>query len=348
MRVKKDRIKYIDIAKCIAMILVIHNHWMLDYNNAIIKIYIAAFHMPLFFLLSGLTLKPGNNIKELLGHIFKRIKTIMLPFYLWQFCYIGFGIKRVIMVVYGSNLSISAVGGIGGSWFLPCFFIADILACIAFYFTKKNRKYLGVAIIIYFAMSFGMKFANLKYGFPFNLDVAFSGAGFICIGHYANEKNVFEWIEKCNLRIKSIFIVGLFIVTGLFALLNTPVYSNIYGRVVMALGYYGHYWMFILGGIAGALLIITLSICIQNTKCGNFLAKMGINTFSILMIQQIVIDMIENILNKSGVVRNLIYPIILSVVCIVICDFIANILTGIFPNLKGSGILPKQEIIKKS
>lgn len=327
------------------MLLVIHNHWALDYNNSAIKIFIASFHMPLFFLLSGLTLKTPDNLKDLGIHILKRIKTILLPFYLWSFCYMGFGLRKAAFILYGSNRSISNVGGIGGSWFLPCFFVADILACLAFYVTRKNGKYLGLLAILYFVVSFGLNFINLGYDFPFNLDVAFSGAAFICIGHYADEKKVFDVIEKNNSLKKSILAGVFFILTGLFAFLNVPAYNNDFGRLVMALGYYGYFWMFVLSGLAGALLVIIISMNLQNLKLSNYLAMIGTNTFTILLMQQFVIDLIEKVIKKLDVSLMFIYPIILSVICIVICDVASRLLVEIYPNLKGFGILPKLDKI---
>lgn len=339
----KIRIRYIDIAKCIAMVLVIHNHWMADYDNSMIKIIIASFHMPAFFLLSGLTIKTPNSRRELMDHIVKRIRIIMLPFYLWSFCYVGFGVKRLIMLLYGSNLSISSINGIGGSWFVPCFFVADIITCIVLYFSKNSKIALFAFTGLLFTVSYLLNKIHFTYGFPFSLDVACLGASFICIGHLLSEFNVFAYIEKRKSFIKPIIFSLSIGLTVLFSFINKPACLNSYGRPVMALGYYGNIFLFILGGVAGSLMIIILSIYIQNTLLGKKIETIGRNTFTILMLQQSVINLIEGFIIGIDVSLNCVYPIFLSSICLFICDCISKIITFIYPNLKGAAVLKRAE-----
>ena len=339
----KTRIRYIDIAKCIAMVLVIHNHWMADYHNSLIKIFIASFHMPAFFLLSGLTIKTPNSRRELMGHIFKRIKIIMLPFYLWSFCFVGFGAKRLIMLLYGSNLSISSIGGIGGSWFIPCFFVADIITCLVLYFCKNNKKGLLTFTGLLLTVSYLLNKLHLTYGFPFSLDVACLGAGFICIGHLLSEFNTFAYIEKSKSFIKFLIFSLSIGLTLFLPFTNKAACLNSYGRPVMALGYYGNLLLFILGGIAGSLMIIILSIYIQNTLLGKKIEPIGRNTFTILMLQQSVINLIEGIIIGIGVSLNFVIPIILSIICLFACDCISKVITCVYPNLKGVAVLKRAE-----
>ena len=56
----KKRIEYIDIARGIAIILMVIGHVVSGYKRAIIF----SFHMPLFIIISGFFFKPGRNIKE--------------------------------------------------------------------------------------------------------------------------------------------------------------------------------------------------------------------------------------------------------------------------------------------
>lgn len=344
----KNRIKYIDISKCIAMLLVIHNHWMLDYDNNGLKIIIASFHMPLFFVLSGMTLKIPESVNEVKRHVLNRIKTILLPFYLWSFLYIGFKIKKIIFILWGSNLSIGAAGGIGGSWFLPCFFIADILTYLALYFCRKKIKFIFIFIFVYFFSSWLLNNINISVGFPFNFDVAFSGAGFICLGIVAKNYKIFDKMLMSSLISKLLFLLISLLAVGFFALLNTSAYNNLFNRLVMARGYYGNFFMFILGGISGTFFIIIFSMIIEKTKISGYIQKIGMNTFTILMLQQLCIDCIEKIIVKVEVSLNFVIPVVLSVVCIILCHYTGLIITGVFPNLKGKNIIPEYEkVIEK-
>lgn len=64
----KDRIIWIDNAKAIAILLVVVGHIIQfmyspeGFDQNIVFRYIYAFHMPLFFLLSGLVTKPFGGV----------------------------------------------------------------------------------------------------------------------------------------------------------------------------------------------------------------------------------------------------------------------------------------------
>lgn len=55
----EKRIEYIDIAKALGIMLVIAGH--VTSSTTVIKKEIYAFHMPLFFMLSGMLLKEWNG-----------------------------------------------------------------------------------------------------------------------------------------------------------------------------------------------------------------------------------------------------------------------------------------------
>lgn len=338
---KEKRIAYIDIAKCIAMLLVIHNHWANDYNNANIKITIAAFHMPLFFILSGLIIRIPTEIVEVKDCFIKRFVTLMFPYYLWSLMFAGTGIKKMALIAWGSNISISMAGGAGGSWFIPCFFMASVISYFTIYLINKfnnSKLCYFTAIGCLLLISWLLNFINLSVGFPFNLDVAFSGAGFILMGNLLGmiirDKKILE-----NIRLKIAILISSGVLTVLFALLNITAYNNLYGRLVMALGYYGFYPWFILGGIAGSVCVIVLSSMIENIKLSGYLQSIGRNTFGILMVQQFFINIMEKVVNKLGVHLNLLYPILLSIVCLELCHLVVKIIVFIYPNLSGKGLL---------
>lgn len=84
----KERLKYIDIAKGIAIICVVIGH-VLVYDiygftyvmefSPLIK-FICIFHMPLFIFLSGLVTLPLNSYKEISKDIIKRFRVLIIPF----------------------------------------------------------------------------------------------------------------------------------------------------------------------------------------------------------------------------------------------------------------------------
>ena len=75
----KERKKYIDIAKGIAMILVIMGHC--KYINNYLHVWLYSFHMPLFFILSGMTFSVKNkpHFKDFLKNKFFKL---LIPYFL--------------------------------------------------------------------------------------------------------------------------------------------------------------------------------------------------------------------------------------------------------------------------
>ncbi|MBO4408833.1 MAG: acyltransferase family protein [Clostridiales bacterium] len=76
------RIEWIDCARGIGMILVIVGHTMsvLTPLQFYSRLTIYSFHMPLFFILSGLTLKPASDDKAFGKNIKRSFKHLMIPF----------------------------------------------------------------------------------------------------------------------------------------------------------------------------------------------------------------------------------------------------------------------------
>lgn len=332
----KARILFIDIAKCIAMFLVIHNHFLMDYGNGVVKIVIASFHMPLFFMLSGLTIKTPNSYKDVLLHIFNRVIRMMLPFYLWCFLYSGFSYGNVFKILWGSNTTIA----LGGAWFIPCFFIADILCTLSLWALKKRNKLLLLPfIVVFFAITFLLKNIDYKYGLPFTLGVSFAGAAFICLGKLLWEFHFFEWVEKRKIYIQALFLSLAFGLTFVLAYFNKSGYDNDYHRIVMALSYFGNYFMFIGSGLFGSIFVIVLSMMISKFSFSKALAKIGQFTFVILMMQQIAINALEKGLSYLSLPSVFIIPIFGSIVVLLFCYAVGWVITKVFPNLKGDGIL---------
>lgn len=75
----KNRIAWIDVAKGICMIAVIAGHMgVSEINNIVFP-----FHLTVFFILSGYTLKLVEIKREYLN---KKFRTLMIPYFITCFC----------------------------------------------------------------------------------------------------------------------------------------------------------------------------------------------------------------------------------------------------------------------
>lgn len=74
------RIEFVDIAKALAIFLVVFGHMIPPGTPEKTMVY--SFHMPLFFLLSGFFMKKGNGIK-FRTLLYKKWHALMVPFLIW-------------------------------------------------------------------------------------------------------------------------------------------------------------------------------------------------------------------------------------------------------------------------
>lgn len=71
-----ERIQWIDIARGIAILMVVLGHCIGNLDDSVNQ-FILAFHMPLFFFLSGLCAKEENG--QFMPFILKKARTLLVP-----------------------------------------------------------------------------------------------------------------------------------------------------------------------------------------------------------------------------------------------------------------------------
>lgn len=127
----KERIYYIDNLKGFAISLVVIGHVIQflycpkDFDHNILFRFIYAFHMPLFFMLSGMVTRPiFSNNSEIILKIKKRFIQLISPFVIW-------GIILSITIIHQNPIRIFIVPDTG-LWFLLTLFeiyLIHILVC---------------------------------------------------------------------------------------------------------------------------------------------------------------------------------------------------------------------------
>lgn len=155
----KKRLVWVDIAKGIAIILMIIGHEI----SGNIRTFIFSFHMPLFFILSGFTSgviltlsKWRQKLPKILKIYFLAIFMVVLlsleKLLVWDVSIYQVGIETLKGIFWGSNTySTHAISTVGVMWFLIVFVWAKIL--FELLQVLFDNKYIGVilGIISYFA-----------------------------------------------------------------------------------------------------------------------------------------------------------------------------------------------------
>lgn len=145
---QEKRFDWIDIAKGIGIILVAFAH--IKYSA--LSTYIYWFHMPMFFMISGLLYKGVNDAKGLRTSMIKKSYSMMIP-------YAAFGIVILLMLITLFQIPFSwvyitnfikggqALDGIFGPfWFIPVMYFTQILFLLLDYFMDKRMVFAMIVI----------------------------------------------------------------------------------------------------------------------------------------------------------------------------------------------------------
>lgn len=194
------RVLWIDAAKGIAMLLVFYGHlggagdnpWFPNLTGSIWVVYL--FHMPLFFILSGLTFNPNKDFRTFFVSRFKRL---VIPYFFFSIYALG---KILLLIIAPSVVGSFHAGAMGtplkelgnillgntnGLWFFLALFWGE-LALYGLHRLTKNSKYhqsmlpiiLAFSGLIWFAVSF---LGTYKY-VPFQLLHATEAIAFVGLG----------------------------------------------------------------------------------------------------------------------------------------------------------------------
>lgn len=88
-----------------------------------------SFHMPMFFLLSGISpMKHRDEAKAGWYDFIRRMALFfVIPYILWALIYSNFSYRNLLWVLYGSWNALDRAQTLSILWFLPCLFVARIL-----------------------------------------------------------------------------------------------------------------------------------------------------------------------------------------------------------------------------
>lgn len=201
----EKRIGYIDIAKGIGILVIVLAHNDLAGYHPTLHKFIYAFHIPLFFFLSGMFFRPERSFGETLR---RRFNTLLKPYLFALFViYLGeaafdnmtFPViaGRILKSLYATGYYIDWVQ----LWFIPHLFAVALFAWIAwrFVFGRVQRDWLRWLLLFamlaagVFAMPYFWPFkapviGTELYGLPFSLDLVFASGFFFLVGYEVNRK----------------------------------------------------------------------------------------------------------------------------------------------------------------
>lgn len=282
------RIEYIDIYRSIGIILMVLGHikFGASFNH-----FIHAFHMPMFFFISGFLYRHKENIlfKDFLC---KKAKSLLIPYlcfgiisYLVYIFFNGFTLKPLYYLFFINTKHMPISGAL---WFLFALFWVDI---IYFLIDKYVKSYIHIFVII-IALAGNVNQIYLPFTLPYALGCSFVGIGLFHIG-YVLKSNMDKKIINSLFNLNWIILIVLTVIEAVLIFKNG--YINVKSEK------YAFIPLFWINAVLSSVLLMNYSKFIyskiQNTKICNYLCGVGKNSIVYLCLNQLVIFFVLKYVN---------------------------------------------------
>lgn len=318
---EKERIHYIDVAKGLAIVIVVLGHCAAttlgDHSRLFYTIY--AFHMPFWFFLSGLL----YNTKNWQSFFSGKVKALLLP-YLFFFMFNCFSYQVLNHTGY---LQLHQFVRFGGLWFPLALFYVVISYFVLDTYCFKKLKGINRQVVLTI-LSFGSLIVGIGGGG--NLSISAFSTAMVCFFFFHIGVLVKDLKDSLNYQTKRdrTIVLGvsllLIVILAYTAPFNTAPVDVNYGR-------YGNKVLFLVQALLGILGFLLLAAAI---KKNNIIEYFGRNSLLILVIHiplWRLFDALFSIVGLLGHVRLL---------CVFICVSILTLLVLIpinkfIPELKG-------------
>ncbi len=301
-----ERISYLDIAKGIAIVLVILGH---IYNENPIKIWLYSFHLPLFFFISGCLLSSKNVTNVNMGKIIRdKVRSLIIPYFSFSIiitCLWGietYLTKRTDLTmgsIENNLISVITFRGIEALWFLPCLFAIEII--FIFFIKHLIHKEIIISTIIIISLLPFVKLSNNIY--YLEIVRVFVGLVFLGSGYY-----LFKSISKID---NIIFPIVFLMINIIIA--NYNGFVDIYSVTL------NNYLLYYVSAFCGIIGILLLCKKIRQIRTIEFI---GVNSLIIfathLQVMAIVFKLLGKITKHSSLYLrdNVLWGIV--VLCVVI------------------------------
>ncbi|MCR5761908.1 MAG: acyltransferase family protein [Treponema sp.] len=273
----KKRIDWLDIAKGIAIICTIVGHNVPFGGN--IRNIIFSFHMPLFFVLAGYTIKqiPYKNFGSTILKDFKRLVVPVFIIKVIQFLLeilinhteVKSCAKTIfISILWGNGCNYYFFPGVGAVWFLLALFFSKLLFRLCLNLIQRYR------LVFFLTLTFVFSVFGRKLWLPQNFDLLFPAMLFMYSGYVFRKE-----IDEDSKYIK---FIGFFcFIFWTYMAWNKGIYIELATRS------YPFSMVSILIALCGTLCVIQFSKSIESMKISKSLVFVGKYSLDLLCIHLI-------------------------------------------------------------
>ena len=292
------RLEWIDVLKCIGMLLVVVGHASQGNTPDTYRYYIYSFHMPLFFIISGMTfyLQCQKRTFDFPGLVRNKAKGLVWPYFALSFLTVPIWIvnfrilthndktigELIYAIFYSHEHHIS--GPSNAMWFCPTLFLTLIVFWLVDLWAEHNEKILTLAVMLIGCFGYVMSLRKYDFFTPWHIETV--PIALVCI--------LAGWL----------FIKHLDLFTGLLGgwkrqllwcivLLPSAYFCAKYNvKISMALNTYGSFVLFA-GAVVGFSIICV--IIARALPCFGVFKLIGRNTIVVLAFHAPVFRFLERI-----------------------------------------------------
>lgn len=290
MTVTLQRKAYLDYAKGIGILLVVLGH-VVEFSahtetTMLIRQLIYAFHMPLFFIISGMIihLKVSRGLQDNFRRIEmgKIVQRLLLPYFTWSLIYLvpismaafihakGLPLERIYAII--------TFRGIAPIWFLAALFFAELIFWLSIDYLQTNRQRILLIISLVAIACLLSEWFNaykdsmtILYKYPVVfISRQILACLFLLIGY-----EFAAWYKNTNITRKR----GCFAVSMAIFLL-----AQLFSHNVVNMHTFDFYQIstFVLTGATGSVSLICFCDMLRNDI--SFLSDLGKKSFDIMML----------------------------------------------------------------
>lgn len=299
MNTRRDTV--LDITKAIGIILMVMGH--LHFSEDVFDKYIYAFHMPLFFIVSGILF---NQDKTLKNTIISRAKALLVPYVVFGGVYSAISIAKSMLAgdadTVASTLKVFFLYPVdkvpyeSALWFLPAMFITSV----AYAGLRKIMDIKWATVVAVASGAIGFIYPHLTdVRLPWGIDVALVALLFFHTGYIMKHFNLVERIKA--LRRKSTLLL-LVLTVAVFALNIFMVFMN--DKVNLRKVEYGNPLLAYVNAVAGTVICILIAILIDSFAHGTglkaLLCRISEVSIVFICINHNVIHLFQFLLSSIG------------------------------------------------
>lgn len=287
-----NRIEYIDIAKCLALVLVVYSHTPLF----LCQKYLGGFFIAAFFFLSGYTGSVSRPFRE---HVAKRAVRLLVPYLFFTVFLIVLSGNYSFIDIFGalySRYSLYPLETAGNTvflrscnaplWFLTAMFVSDtVYYALVRRFESKGFAITILLLAVLLIVSVGL--SDAKILLPWSLDTMPFFVSCMLVGRLARVRH---WVDHGR-----IFTLIMLLVYVLACYVN--------GGMNLSCRFYGNSVILcFISGISGTLLLMDLCRWLEKTGRFGFLSFAGQHTLTVFCLQLAVIHVFRQLMTTVGVV----------------------------------------------